>query len=331
MCAVEPSPSTTDTEPPQPPGPQAGHAPPDIRSAPAPLVRGEPVRIADGVHVIPDNRVPLVPNIGIVVGDDAALVIDTGAGPRNGAYVLDQAKRLAGDRRLYLTTTHFHPEHAFGAQVFKGVATIVCNRGQRDELCRKGAGYLDMFRGLGPHIAAQLEGVEFVDPDIVHDGRAEIDLGGHRATLRAVGPAHTASDQTVLIDDSVLFGGDLFETRMFPIAPYFPPHDTDIDAHRWITVLDQLLTLDAGIVVPGHGEVTDSSLLRDVRDYLRHVRDETERLRATGVPADEAAAVLEKAVRARWATWENPEWISFTVHAFYQEGHQAGRRAERPR
>ncbi|MFI9075180.1 hypothetical protein ACIGW8_01520 [Streptomyces sioyaensis] len=30
----------------------------------------------------------------------------------------------------------------------------------------------------------------------------------------------------------VPFGGDLLENRMFPIAPYFPPHDTDADADR---------------------------------------------------------------------------------------------------
>ncbi|MFD1050146.1 hypothetical protein ACFQ1S_33800, partial [Kibdelosporangium lantanae] len=54
-------------------------------------ITGDPVEVADGVHVILDNRTPLVPNVGIILGDDAALVVDTGLGPRNGAYVLDQA------------------------------------------------------------------------------------------------------------------------------------------------------------------------------------------------------------------------------------------------
>src|SRR2546421_13083673 len=90
----------------------------DMSNAPPPIVRGEPVEVSDGVFVIPDNRVELVPNVGIVVGTQAALVIDTGLGPRNGAYVLEQARRLAPERRLYLTITHFHPEHGFGAQAF---------------------------------------------------------------------------------------------------------------------------------------------------------------------------------------------------------------------
>ncbi len=54
------------------------------------------------------------PNIGIVVGEKATLVVNTGLGPRKGATVARVAKRLAPDNKLYLTTTHFHPEHAGG-------------------------------------------------------------------------------------------------------------------------------------------------------------------------------------------------------------------------
>ena len=58
--------------------------------------------------------------------------------------------------------------------------------------------------------------------------------------LRGCGRAHTGGDQVVLVDGSVLFGGDLFETRMFPIVPHFPPDDVDVDGDHWIEVLDEL-------------------------------------------------------------------------------------------
>lgn len=104
MSTAEPSPGTGSASP--------GSNVPE-QTAPPPVVRGEPAEVADGVLVIPDGRVPLVPNVGFVIGDHAVLVIDTGAGPRNGAYVREHAKRLAGGRLVYLTTTHFHPEHGF--------------------------------------------------------------------------------------------------------------------------------------------------------------------------------------------------------------------------
>ncbi|WP_344974623.1 hypothetical protein, partial [Streptosporangium fragile] len=66
-----------------------------------------------------------------------------------------------------------------------------------------------------------------------------------------------------------------------------------------------------------HGEVGGTSLIRDVRDYLDHVRGEAGRLRAAGVSADETAATIDKDARARWTTWERPEWIGFAARAFY--------------
>jgi glyoxylase-like metal-dependent hydrolase (beta-lactamase superfamily II) len=288
------------------------------QSPPPPVVRGEPVEVADGVFVIPDGRVPLVPNIGIVLGTRSALVVDTAMGPQNGKVVLDHARRVAGERRLILTVTHFHPEHAFGAQVFADHATIVYNRAQREELRRKGPAYIEMFRGFGESVAESLEGTELVDPDIVYEGEAEIDLGGRTARLYTWGLAHTGSDQVVFLpEERLLFGGDLFETRMFPIVPYFPPDDVDVDGPRWMEVLDRLLALDPAIVVPGHGEVTDASVISGVRAYFSHLQAEAARLKAAGRSADEAIAELEPAIRERWADWDNPEWIGFAVRLFH--------------
>ena len=98
-----------------------------------PLVQPALAReIAPGVIVIPDQYIDLVPNIGIVIGTDAVLVVDRGR--ENGQRVLQKAMEVSGSKALLLTTTHFHPEHAFGTQAFKGHATILTNTTQADEL-----------------------------------------------------------------------------------------------------------------------------------------------------------------------------------------------------
>src|SRR5947207_13703155 len=58
------------------------------------------------------------PNVGIVVGNRATLVIDTGVGARNGTIAAREAEKLAKTPNLYLTTTHFHPDPAMGVQSF---------------------------------------------------------------------------------------------------------------------------------------------------------------------------------------------------------------------
>lgn len=284
--------------------------------APAPTVDPSGLtEIAPGVFVIPDRRVPLVPNIGIILGDDAALVVDCGMGPTNGARVLDAARSVAGDRRLILTLTHFHPEHGFGAQAFKGAAEIVYNRAQGEELAQKGDGYVAMFSGFGPAVAAALEGTSLVAADRLWDGtRKVIDLGGRTVELVTFGMAHTRGDQVVwLPKERILFVGDLAETRIFPIFPYFPPDEIDIDAARWASALGEMKGWRPEVVVPGHGETGGPELLAAVREYLDTVAARVPELRAAGVPEDALAEKLTEEMTARHPGWDQPEWIGFAA------------------
>jgi len=292
----------------------------DPQALPPPDVEPDRIReVADGVWVISDRRVPLVPNIGIVEGDDAVLVVDVGMGPRNGARVLEAALAKAAGRKLLVTITHFHPEHGFGLQAFRGVAHSVYNDAQRDELHDKGGGYLEMFRTFGPAIADALEGVELVDPEETYAGGThELDLGGRRVQLLTWGTAHTRSDQVVFLpEERVLFAGDLVEERIFAIYPFFPPDDADVDGDRWIDVLRRLEELEPAVVVPGHGDVAGPDLLDTVRAYHELVRDETARAVAGGLDADAAVARIEPLVRDRYPDWDAPEWIGFAVRSFH--------------
>ena len=285
---------------------------------PAPVIENEPREVADGVYVIPDGRVPLVPNVGIVVGTSSVLVVDTGMGPRNGATVRGHAERLATGRGLFLTLTHFHPEHGYGAQVFADAALTVYNRAQLEELRSKGSGYLELFKTFGAPVAAELEDVELVEPEVVYDHVAELDLGGRRAELRDWGRAHTLGDQTVFLPEQrVLFTGDLVEERCFAIFPWFPPDDVDVDGHRWIEVLRELERLAPAVVVPGHGDVGGVEIIATAREYIEQLRDETERLAAAGRSEDEVAAELDRSFRELHPDWAQPEWIDFGARCFY--------------
>lgn len=290
------------------------------QSPPPPVISdARPQEVATSVYVIPDGRVPLVPNVGIVVGELQALVVDTGMGLANGRRVLAKARALT-DRPVVLTVTHFHPEHGYGAKAFadEGVR-IVYNRSQQDELDAKGQAYLDMFRTFGDSVAEQLEGVEFVEPDELFDDRLTLDLGGLRAELLHFGLAHTRGDQVVFLPEQrVLFAGDLLENRIFPIVPWFPPHDIDVNGSRWIEVLDRLEELGPSIVVPGHGEVTGPELIGQVRSYLEDVRA---RVGAASGTAEEVKAALEPRIREDYAGWDAPEWIGFAIECFYAEIH----------
>jgi glyoxylase-like metal-dependent hydrolase (beta-lactamase superfamily II) len=292
----------------------AGPPPPDIELSGM-------TELAAGVWVIPDRRVPLVPNVGIIAGEESVLVVDVGMGPENGARVLAAAREVAGGRPLVVTTTHFHPEHAFGLQAFRGEARSLYNRSQLEELRAKGEAYVGMFRTFGPNVAAALEGVELVEPDEVYDGDStELDLGGRTAQLLTRGVAHTRGDQVVYLpEERILFTGDLVESRIFPIYPWFPPDDADVNGSRWIDVLRWLESLEPSHVVPGHGEIGDAGLIAAAREYHELLRDETFRQADAGADADAAVAAVEPGVRERYPDWEQPEWIAFGIRCFHAE------------
>ncbi|WP_329263734.1 MBL fold metallo-hydrolase [Streptomyces sp. NBC_01478] len=281
------------------------------RVLPDPVVHIAEVRELDrDLVVVPDRRVPLVPNIGVIGGRDAVLVVETGLGPQNAEKVLEFASEYARGRRLYVTTTHFHPEHAFGAQVFAGEATFLVNRAQAEDLKVKGPGYLDMFRGLGEPVARQLEGVVLPEPDLVYDEAYDLELGGRVVQLRATGRAHSRGDQVVRVPDAdVLFTGDLVEAGQFAIFPWFPPYDTDVSGTRWLAVMERLAGEGARVVVPGHGAVGGPELLADVRDYLRLLRDETWVRRDSAMSEETIVEEVRALMVERHPEWAEPDWI----------------------
>ncbi|GAA2024034.1 MBL fold metallo-hydrolase [Catenulispora yoronensis] len=286
---------------------------PEVRTAGA-------EELARDLVVVPNHNVQLVPNIGVIGGSHSVLVVDTGLGTENAEEVLAFAREYAKGRKLYLTSTHFHPEHAFGAHVFAGEATYLVNRAQAEDLDHKGAGYLAMFRGLAPTVAERLADAEIPTPDVVYDQTHDLDLGGRIVQLRAVGRAHSKGDQVVTVSDAgLLFTGDLAETGQFAIFPWFPPHDTDVSGLRWIEVMAALAASAPRVVVPGHGDVGGPEVLEGVLAYLRELRDETWKRRDSAMNQDTIIEEVRAVLIERHPDWAGREWIETGVACLCSE------------
>lgn len=196
------------------------------------------------------------PNVGFVVGDQATLVVDTGLGPKNGALVAAVARRLSKGSKLYLTTTHFHPEHAAGDGGFPKETVLIRPRAQQLELDRDGAESLAMFR-RNPQFAPWLEGATFRRPDVLFDRDYTLDLGHLHVQLQWIGPAHTVGDESIfVVEDRTLLSGDLGIEDQVPRN-----FAKGASAARWLAVLDRLSAMRPVHVVPDHGALGDASLL----------------------------------------------------------------------
>src|SRR3984885_9723301 len=172
---------------------------------PQPMVGENTTQISEHVWAIMG-----FPNIAIVVGSRATLVVDTGMGPKNGATAARVAAKLApNNHKLFLTTTHFHPEHAAGEPGFPASTILIRNTVQQKEFELNGLSMVDMFAKRSPIQAQWLSNRNFRTPDILFENEAKVDLGGVTARLLWYGGAHTKGDEGTFVepDDTLVSGG----------------------------------------------------------------------------------------------------------------------------
>ena len=237
----------------------AGFAPALATIAQPPAATGPPLikqdsrtKVADHVFVILDDNVGFIPNVGIVVGSKATLIIDTGMGDRNGRIILDEARKLSGNTDFYLTATHFHPEHDLGANGFPPNAKLLRWRGQQVEADQDGMPTVERFKSFSPGVAELLNGVSFRPADVLFDDEITVDLGGVHVKVFGVGPNHTRGDTSFfVIEDRVLFTGD----TVMPVLPAVGGQSASLK--KWLENLDDYEALAPTAVVPAHGKLID--------------------------------------------------------------------------
>ncbi|MBZ5660624.1 MAG: MBL fold metallo-hydrolase [Acidobacteriia bacterium] len=262
---------------------------------PQPLVSETTLKkVSDHVYVLMG-----FPNIGIVVGTRAILVIDTGLGARNGATVVRVAQSLSKVPILYLTTTHFHPEHASGLQAFPPNTVLIRPTVQQEELEKLGAEMTDRFRNMSAQNKDLLQDVELRPPDILFDKELNLDLGGVTARLFWLGAAHTKGDELIFVEqDSVLLPGDIVQDKLIPNLS-----NNDASAKSWIADLDQLEPLHPRLIVPDHGALGDASLIARERAFLVDLQDSTLELWRQGKSADDAAQAIAAEFKTKYPDW----------------------------
>ncbi|MCJ8503563.1 MBL fold metallo-hydrolase [Kocuria flava] len=244
--------------------------------------------LRDGVFAVSTDNWRL--NSGLVLGTRRALVVDTGAGPRQGAEIL-AAVRSVTPLPLVVVNTHAHHVHYMGNAVFRraGAEEFWGHRGCAEAI-RAHADYHRSYVGTHEPEMAAAEGPDtaVVPPNrhLPGTGRrpalARVDLGERSAVLFSLGRAHTDNDVCVGTDD-VVFVGDLVEQGT-------DPQFEDSFPRGWAEALDRLADLERyRVFVPGHGRPVERG---HVREQARLMRTAIER-----VDASEAAAAAPGGMR----------------------------------
>ncbi len=187
------------------------------------------------------------PNTGIVIGDDAVMVIDTQATPVMAQDVIRRIRTVTDKPIRYVVLSHYHAVRVLGAAGYKP-EHVIASRDTYDLIVERGEADMKSEIARFPRLFRAVESVPGLTwPTIVFEKRMTLMLGKLRVEIMQVGRGHTKGDTVVwLPDDRVLFSGDLVE---FDATPY----TGDAYLQDWPATLDAIAALGPEKLVPGRG------------------------------------------------------------------------------
>lgn len=190
------------------------------------------------------------PNTGVIIGDDAVMIIDATATPVMAQAVVARVREVTDKPIKYVLLTHYHAVRVLGASGYKphGLEQVIASRDTYDLIVERGAQDMASEIGRFPRLFQAVESVPGLTwPTITFKGEMTLDLGGLEVHIRQVGRGHTKGDTIAwLPEQKICFSGDLVE---FDAACY----TGDAYLADWPQTLDNLAALGAEKLVPGRG------------------------------------------------------------------------------
>jgi glyoxylase-like metal-dependent hydrolase (beta-lactamase superfamily II) len=187
------------------------------------------------------------PNTGIVIGDDAVMVIDTQATPVMAQDVIRRIREVTDKPIRYVTLSHYHAVRVLGASGYRP-DHVIASRDTYDLIVERGEADMKSEIERFPRLFRAVESVPGLTwPTIVFERRLTLWLGRLQVDIMQLGRGHTKGDTVVwLPQEKILFSGDLVE---YDATPY----TGDAYLADWPATLDAIAALQPEKLVPGRG------------------------------------------------------------------------------
>ncbi|HWE15295.1 MAG TPA: MBL fold metallo-hydrolase [Solirubrobacteraceae bacterium] len=261
-------------------------------------------------------------NAGLICGEGTSLLVDTLYDLHLTREMLAAMEPVAQRHPIdAAVNTHANPDHCFGNELLPSTAEIYASAataGEMDDLSPEMLQGLKSAPGMPSELAEFVEiafgpfdfaGISVRHPSQTFQGQLDLRVGDRSVTFLELGPAHTAGDTIIHVPGAdAVFTGDLLFVHGTPIVW--------ASLSNWISACDRILALNASLLIPGHGPVTDTSGVRDVQRYLRYVQAAARERFEAGMSAQDAADDIDI---SPFSDWGEPERLAANVLAAYRE------------
>jgi glyoxylase-like metal-dependent hydrolase (beta-lactamase superfamily II) len=243
------------------------------------------------------------PNTGIVIGDDAVMVIDTQATPVMAEDVIRRIREVTDKPIKYVVLSHYHAVRVLGASAYRpehiiaseDTLALIKERGEQDK-----ASEIGRFPRLFRNVESVPPGLTW--PTLTFSGRMTLWLGKLEVQILQLGRGHTKGDTVVWLPaERILFSGDLVEYDATPYAG-------DAYFSDWPATLDAIAALKPARLVPGRGaalqtEAQVAAGLQGTRNFISDVYASVQAAAAAGKGLKQAYADTLAAVKPKYGHW----------------------------
>lgn len=242
------------------------------------------------------------PNTGVIIGDEAVMVIDTQATPVMAEDVMRKIRRVTDKPVKYLFLTHYHAVRVLGASAY-GADHVVSSQDTYDLIVERGEADFKSEYERFPRLFQDVDSIPGLTwPNVTFRGEMRVWLGETEVRLLQLGRGHTKGDSVVwLPGERVLFSGDLVE---YGATPY----TGDGYLEEWPNTLDRLAALEPRALVPGRGDAltTPESIdaaISGTREFIRAMYSSVREGRKAGKDLRTIYRETYDALKPRYGDW----------------------------
>jgi len=198
------------------------------------------------------------PNTGVIIGDDAVMIIDATATPKMAQDVIKRVREVTDKPIKYVVLSHYHAVRVLGASGYRdeGLEQVIASKDTYDLIAERGQQDMDSEIGRFPRLFQGVESVPGLTwPSLTFQGEMTLWLGKLEVRIMQPGRGHTKGDSVVWVpEDKVLYSGDLVE---YGAACYTG------DAY--------LTALNAEKLIPGRGPALETP--EKINEGIAYTRD----------------------------------------------------------
>lgn len=250
-------------------------------------------------------------NTTFIITKEGVILIDTRVSPAEAEKVMTEIRKRTELPIVYTINTHYHGDHTFGNQVFRGSKAIIAHKNARRSLMGSaGREHLKIFKTFD---IPGLDAVKVTPPNMVYEKSLEVYLGGYHLQLIHPGRGHTDGDTFIIFRElRAVITGDLVFNRQFPYMG-----DAHVD--EWIDALQYLEDQDSELVIPGHGDVGGKPIIIAMKHYFLNLKSLVLEQIKQGKSLEETREAVRPVLRKKYESWTKAEKIGGNIERAYIE------------